>query len=291
VALHFSFALVLGTALASLIPFAPMCLAQENPNPTPIIEAQPTVQAADCPNLPDFPQLAMSVVVSCQKSDSVEVKMPLKSDGNGVSREKLVRGIYEFREYRIPRADQQEHAFENLMQLVPIAGFIVRYSANPSTITAQKGDTWILINISGDSYNVSVVRNTKPPCSPVKNAEEISREFQAHNRVAIYGIQFSPENQSIQEQNSDILNEVLKFLVQNPAVAVVIESHKFSALGTDEKDSEITRERANAVFDWLVAHGVAARRLQARPFGRNKPLEENDSPMGNQCNERIELSK
>jgi len=59
--------------------------------------------------------------------------------------------------------------------------------------------------------------------------------------LANWWVQFSPESQSIQEQNSEILKEVLKYLVQNPGVAVVIESHKFSAQGSEEKDSEITR--------------------------------------------------
>jgi OOP family OmpA-OmpF porin len=72
---------------------------------------------------------------------------------------------------------------------------------------------------------------------------------------------------------------------------VVIESHKFSKTGPPEVDSEITRERANAVMDWLVAHGIARARLQPRPYGRDNPLTENDSPSEVQRNERIAISK
>jgi hypothetical protein len=263
----------------------PSCFGQENLN------EDATLQPADCPALGMFPQLAASVVVSCQKGDSIEVTMPLKPDSQGRAREKTVRGLYEFREYRIPGADQQERAFDNLMQLIPIAGFIVKFAASPSIITAQNGETWMLINVNGDFYNVSVVRDTRIHCTVVKTAEEILREMEVHNRVAIYGIQFSSENQIIEERSSEILTELLKYVKRNPDRPLVIESHKFSTHGTEKDDLDSTRERANAVLDWLVAHGVPAGLLRAKPLGRAQPLTENDTPAEIQCNERIVFAK
>lgn len=63
----------------------------------------------------------------CQRGDSVEVIMPLKPDARVVVREKSVSDTCEFREYQI-MPDEQAHAFENLMQLAPMAGFIVKRS-------------------------------------------------------------------------------------------------------------------------------------------------------------------
>jgi outer membrane protein OmpA-like peptidoglycan-associated protein len=217
--------------------------------------------------------------------------MPLKPDARGFAREKAVRGIYEFREYQIAQAGQQEQAFENLMQLAPIAGFIVKYSASPSTITARNGDTWILINVSGDFYNVSVVRAKEEPWTPVKDAEGVSQEMQTHSRVAVYGIEFSPDNQAINEEDSKILIDVLQYLKDNPNLAVIVESHKFSTKGNAEGDLEITRKRANAVVNWLVAHGITAGRLQSKALGRTKPVTENDTATEIQRNERIALAK
>jgi outer membrane protein OmpA-like peptidoglycan-associated protein len=280
-----TFALISSVALMCCIYLAPPCFAQDNVN------ADASLQPADCPALNPFPQLVATVVVSCEKGASIELKMPLKPDAQGFAREKSVQGAYDFREYRIPRVDQQEHAFDSIMQLIPMAGYVVKYSSSPSIITARKEDTWILIRVNGASYNVSVVRNTPIPCTPVKNAEEISREIEAHNRVPIYGIQFAAPNQAMQETGSEILKEVLKYLRQNPNLTVFIESHKVSTTGTPEDDLGITKQRANAIVDWLVAHGVPAARLQARPFGRTKSLTENDTPQEIQCNERIELSR
>jgi outer membrane protein OmpA-like peptidoglycan-associated protein len=232
----------------------------------------------------------MSLVQSCQKGDSVEITLPLKPDANGLAQEKRVRGAYEFREYQIPEQDR-EYAFDSLMNLIPMAGFAVKYSIKPSVITARKGDSWMLINVSGESYNVSVVVPPEESWTPVKTAEEIAREMKAHGRVDIYGVEFSPKDQSIQESHLAILSETLKYLKANSDVSVLIESHKISTSGTPEDDSEITRERANSVMDWLIAHGVARTRLQPRPCGRDNPIADNESPSGAQRNERIVLVK
>lgn len=279
--------LLLRTVFACAFLLPAVCPAQDSPNFNP---SEPRADAAGCADPTVFPRLAGSIILSCDHGDSIAVTMPLKPDGQGVAREKIVRGKYEYREYQATQGYPQEQAFQNLMQLAPMAGFIVKY-AQSSTITARKGDIWVLINVTGDSYNVSAVLAKEEAWPSVKTAEEISREMQAHNRVDIYGIKFFAGDQSITEEQSPILFEMLKYLKQNPDLSVVIESHKVSTTGAPEDDLEITRERANAVMDWLIAHGLARARVQPRPFGRISPLTENESPSEIQRNERIVLAK
>lgn len=280
---RFALALHVITVFALCLPCAPHCLAQGNLSP----DAE--IQPSDCPPLSAFPPLAMTVVLSCNTGESVAVTLPLKPDAEGRGREKTVRGPYEFREYRIKGLP--EYAFDNLMQLIPMAGFVAEYSMKPSTITARKNDTWILLNISGDTYTLSLVREPQLSCAPPKNSDEISHALQAHNRFAIYGLQFSPQNQILMDHSSEILTVLLDYLKQNPDLHVFVESHKVTNGRSEDDDFEITRERANAVTDWLVAHGIPAARLQAKPFGRMKPVMDNNSPGGLQCNERVELAK
>jgi len=292
VRLHLRFRFIVGFALCCITQLPPTCQAQENPY-DPSNES--TQDVPGCPRLPEFPVLALTVLESCQKGDSVEVTLPLKPDSNGLAQEKRVRGAYEFREYRIPESER-EYAFDNVMNLLPMMGFVVKYSNKPATITARKGDTWILVNFGSESYTASVVYPPQESWTPVKTAEEITREMNAHGRVDIYGIEFSSRDQSIQEKQvqdkqTDILFEILKYLKANPNVSILVESHKFSAFGAPEDDSEVTRERANAVMDWLIAHGIARSRVQPRPCGRDKPIADNESPAGAQRNERIVLVK
>lgn len=277
VAMTISFLFILQSSLLS-------SAQQPDPNRT----ADDDQQSTGCSRLAVLPALPLAKTVSCHDDDSVEVTLPLKPAANGDSQEKRVRGPYQFREYQMRRMDQSR-AFDMLLDSLPMSGFIVKYSNKPSTITGKKGDTWLLINVGDETYNVSVVEGPLEAWTPVKTADEISRAIQAHYRVDIYGIEFSSHDQSILEGKSPILLQILQYLKENADVSIRIESDKVSSTGTPEDDAEITRERANAVMDWLIAHGIARSRLQPWPAGRNNPITENDSPSAIQRNERIVL--
>jgi len=271
---------------AALVPAE--CLAQETSG-TQL--PQPNVDLEGCTDLKVLPRLAATVIASCDSGDSIEVILPLKPDGQGVAREKSVRGHYEFREYRIPPVFQEGQAFQSLMQWLPNFGFTIKYSDSSTTITSRKLDTWVLITVSGEYYDVKAVRVPEDPWTPVQNAQEISQEMEIHNRVAIYGIEFSPDNQTIVEDHSKILTEVLTHINGHPGLVIDVESHLMSRNGTAESDQEATRKRAQAVVAWLEVHGVVAARLRPKAFGRSKPITENDTPLEVRRNERIELAK
>jgi outer membrane protein OmpA-like peptidoglycan-associated protein len=280
---------IAGVLLASTAPVPTMCLAQDNASPQ---LPPPAVDQEGCTDIKGLPRLAASVIASCDSGDSIEVTLPLKLDARGVLEEKSVRGDYEFREYRIPPVFQEGQAFQSLMQLFRNVQLTIKYSDNSSTITARYQDTWVLVTVGTDYYDVKAVRVPVTPWVPVRNAQEISREMQSHNRVAIYGIEFSQDNQTIVEDRSRILNEVLAYLNGNPGVAVEVESHLVSRNGTVESDQESTAKRAQAVVAWLEAHGIATSRLRPKAFGRSKPIaEENDTLQEIRRNERIELAK
>jgi outer membrane protein OmpA-like peptidoglycan-associated protein len=274
-------------ARAALVPAK--CLAQENSSPQ---LPPPSVDLAGCTDPKGVPRLAASVIESCDSGDSIEVTMPLKPDAQGVVEEKSVRGFYEFREYRIPPVFQQDQAFQSLTLLFRNVGFTIKYSEIPSTITARNQDTWVLATIGGDYYDVKAVRVPVDPWTPIQSAQEISREMEIHKRAAIYGIEFSPDNQAIVDNHSKIFTEILTYLNGNPRLDIDVESHLTSRNGSAESDQEATRKRAQAVVAWLEAHGIVAARLRPKAFGRSKPItEENDTPLEVRRNERIELAK
>jgi len=279
-----SFAIALACVCALMLPA--VCLAQQTDPSGPPTDANQ--DASGCPPLAILWPIAGATVGDCQHGDSVELTFPLKPDAQGNGQEIRVRGAYEFREYQVKKS-QQDYAFDNMMRELPQAGFIIKFSSKPSIITARKEDLWALINFSGESYNVSLVKGPPEGWAFAKTAADISREMQAHDRVDIYGIHFSPDDQSILEKESQILFEILKYLEQNKDISVIVESDKITPNRPPEVDSEITRARANSVVDWLIAHGVAQSRVQPRPAGRTNPITENESPSEIQRNERMVL--
>lgn len=286
---RFSMSLVIGVAF-SIVLFVPsLCRAQEDMDPQTGLPRQ--AAPGECADLPVPRRLVSAVIVSCDKQDSAEVTMPVNPDAEGNSREKTLRGAYEFRQYQIGEQQMQEQAFDTLTQSFDSAGFKIKFSSIGGTITGRKEDTWILVKISGEYYDVTVVRVKETPWAPVRNAQEISREMEAHKRVAIYGAIFSPDNRAVVVEYSGILGEVLAYLNANPSSTFIVESHKMSNSGSAEDDLEITKKRAKAVVECMEAHGVAAGRLQPKALGRSEPITENDTPLEIQRNERIELAR
>ncbi|HEY4158967.1 MAG TPA: OmpA family protein [Polyangiaceae bacterium] len=51
----------------------------------------------------------------------------------------------------------------------------------------------------------------------------------------------------------------------------------------------MSEARANAVLEWLVAHGIDASRLTAHGFGQERPRSPNVTPQGRARNRRVEL--
>jgi outer membrane protein OmpA-like peptidoglycan-associated protein len=263
---------------------APVSLGQESSGYRP----EPTGDGG-CPQLASVPQLPMTEVVSCHKGDSVEVTFPLTPDSHGQSRDRKVTGAYEFREYHLPQGFNAEQAFENLTQLLPMAGLIVKYSYRPSTIVGRNGDLWVLINVNDDLYNVSTIRDAEAVCAGASSLGDIARQMTARNRVSIAGVQFSGKNQLDSDASGAALEALHDYLKQNPTASFFIESHKVSTGGTEDDDFELSRQRANAVVNWLVAHGIPAEHLQGKPWGRMQPETDNQGESEIQCNERIQL--
>ncbi len=277
------FAAIFVCAIAS----PPLCMAQE----TSDAPAENRTDAEGCTDLAAFPKLPTSIILSCRSSESAEMTFPLKPDNQGRARDKVVHGAFEYRDYQIEDASQQEQAYANLLQLLPMSGFTIKYADSPSKITARSENAWILASVSGELYSVTLLQPAPEALTHVTDEKEIAEQIAAHSRVAIYGIQFSKDNKFTLQQNSRILEEVFKYLKDNPAVSVIVESHKMSASGDAQGDEEITNQRAGTVVAWLQGHGIAAARLKPKGLGRSMALNENDTTAEIEQNERIELVK
>ena len=86
-----------------------------------------------------------------------------------------------------------------------------------------------------------------------------------------------------------ILDELAKVIQENPHVQKIsIEGHA-SAEGEDQHNLLLSKARAEAVRQYLVAKGVAADRLTSVGHGETKPLASNDSEEGREKNRRVEF--
>jgi outer membrane protein OmpA-like peptidoglycan-associated protein len=90
--------------------------------------------------------------------------------------------------------------------------------------------------------------------------------------------------------------ERMAFVLNHPQAAtrhVALEGHA-DAIGTDAYNLDLSRRRADAVAQELVARGVHRDRLSVEGFGKRKPVAPNtfpdgrDNPAGRALNRRVE---
>ena len=102
-------------------------------------------------------------------------------------------------------------------------------------------------------------------------------------------IYFEFDKASFTQQSYVELNKLEKLLSNNPNIKVEIAGHT-DRIGTIIYNKDLSQRRADAVVKWLKKKGIDPRRLEARGYGKTKPLASNDDELeGRELNRRVEF--
>ena len=61
-------------------------------------------------------------------------------------------------------------------------------------------------------------------------------------------------------------------------------------MGSDASNNKLSQDRVNSVKTYLVSKGISESRMQAKGYGKTKPVATNDTEEGRQQNRRVEFS-
>jgi outer membrane protein OmpA-like peptidoglycan-associated protein len=96
-------------------------------------------------------------------------------------------------------------------------------------------------------------------------------------------------NQAVlQEVSFPVLDEVVQALKDNKSFRVQVEGHT-SAEGGNDHNQTLSEQRAAAVLDYLVAHGIEKERLVSKGFASSVPADTNATAAGREANRRVEF--
>jgi len=102
------------------------------------------------------------------------------------------------------------------------------------------------------------------------------------------GITFATNSYDIQPQFRTTLDKVAATLAEYNRTYVDVYGHTDST-GSDAINEPLSRNRAEAVSNYLSTHGVAAARIGTQGFGSRQPVASNATPEGRQANRRVEI--
>jgi outer membrane protein OmpA-like peptidoglycan-associated protein len=102
-------------------------------------------------------------------------------------------------------------------------------------------------------------------------------------------IQFALDSAVILPESFGLMSEIADTLIKHSdIVRVEVQGHTDNS-GTPEHNKILSEQRANAVRDWLNAHGVPPDRLVARGYGQDKPIVPNVTQAMKAKNRRVQF--
>jgi outer membrane protein OmpA-like peptidoglycan-associated protein len=123
----------------------------------------------------------------------------------------------------------------------------------------------------------------------VVEAPQMQRDLATAGRVAIYGILFDFDKDTMRADSKPQLDEIAKLLKSQPSLKVLIVGHTDAKGGLDY-NRKLSERRAASIVKALVSdYGIARARLTPVGVGMAAPVGSNRTEEGRALNRRVEL--
>ncbi len=154
--------------------------------------------------------------------------------------------------------------------------------------------------VSGMSKEKSKLAEQMAKIAKIRQQYESIRKLFNDNEALIYksgndiiirlvGLSFPSGKAIIESQNFGLLAKVQKAIKLVPNSKITIEGHTDS-FGSDDKNMELSQERANSVKQYLLANmNLSPQDVTAIGYGETKPIANNQTKEGRAKNRRIDL--
>lgn len=104
----------------------------------------------------------------------------------------------------------------------------------------------------------------------------------------IKNIYFDTDKAELLPKSYKALDSLVATLMDYPTMDIEISGHTDNT-GTKERNIELSKERAQAVVNYLLTFGISQSRLNYEGYADNQPIDTNTSPQGRQNNRRVQF--
>jgi len=148
---------------------------------------------------------------------------------------------------------------------------------------AEPGNNVQFVTIGiGLTYNAVAVEPVDEPAPAPQPTPAVKK------KIVLRGVNFDVDKSDLRADARPVLDGAIATLKKEGGIAVIAEGHTDST-GNSEYNQALSKRRAAAVRDYLVAHGIAADRIVAQGLGEGYPVADNNTPDGRSQNRRVEL--
>ncbi len=166
-------------------------------------------------------------------------------------------------------------------------GYVILWDNGETGTTARKltpGKHSVRVSDSkGCEKSISIRINKK--IIPELNASTL-RKGQTIRMKQLF---FDADSTNLSTTSGPVLDELYKFLAENPTITVEIGGHT-NDVPAHEYCDRLSTDRAKSVVDYLIQKkGINEKRLRFKGYGKRKPLVSNRTAEGRRKNQRVEI--
>lgn len=104
--------------------------------------------------------------------------------------------------------------------------------------------------------------------------------------IVLKDIYFEFDKNTLLQQSYKELVRLIDLLRENPKMKIEIQGHTDNQ-GSASYNQRLSEQRAKAVVDYLVRHGIEAKRLSYKGYGKESPIADNATEEGRATNRRV----
>ena len=112
--------------------------------------------------------------------------------------------------------------------------------------------------------------------------------IEAGRSVVLKNVFFDTDKFDLKSASKTELNKLTDLLVANPDIKIEISGHTDNQ-GNAAANQILSKNRAKAVYQFLMDHGISGTRLKYKGYGQSKPIATNDTEEGRALNRRTEF--
>ncbi len=165
-----------------------------------------------------------------------------------------------------------------------------KFAAIINVDEGEEQDVIISIKKEGYSFDTQLIKaealKDDEVFMPAKQMEidtiKVGKAFTIEN------ILFATDSYELSSDSKFILDQFVKFLIENPTVKVSIQGHT-DDVGNDASNKLLSANRSKATMDYLISRGINANRLKSEGFGETKPKVPNNSEANRAINRRTDF--
>jgi len=126
------------------------------------------------------------------------------------------------------------------------------------------------------------------PPAPGNESDRTGAAGTGGGTTVLRGVDFAIGSARLAPSSYPVLDSLARVLIANPSMAVEIGGHTDNS-GNATANRNLSRLRAEAVRNYLIAHKVPFTRLVAKGYGSSQPLSNDTSAAARSANRRVEI--